>query len=71
MKTADVPALFDLLRKTVEETPVDISDDQKISVTISIGVCLSNQGSLEKMLACADAKLYEAKESGRNRVIVG
>ncbi|MFA6900750.1 MAG: diguanylate cyclase [Desulfurivibrionaceae bacterium] len=71
MNTDDVLALFDLLRKTVEETPVDIGGGQKIPVTISIGVCLSLQGSLEKMMGCADAKLYEAKKGGRNRIIVG
>lgn len=71
MKTDDALALFEHLRKTIEKTPVDIGGGQKIPVTISIGVCLSHQVSLEKMLACADTKLYEAKEGGRNRVIVG
>lgn len=71
MNADSAPTVFDLIRKRVEETPVDIGGGRKISVTISIGVCLSAKGSLEEMLGQADAKLYEAKESGRNRVIVG
>lgn len=71
MNTEHGPAVFDQIRQAIEEAPVDIGGGQQIAVTISVGVCLSKQGSLEKMLAIADAKLYEAKENGRNRVVVG
>lgn len=71
MKSGDCRPLFDLLRKAVEETPVDIGGGREITLTISIGVCHSRQPSLEEMRARADHNLYEAKESGRNRVVVG
>jgi diguanylate cyclase (GGDEF)-like protein len=71
MNSDDVIPIFDLLRKAVEESPVDIGGGKEIKVTISMGVCQTRLPSLEEMLAAADAKLYEAKESGRNRVVVG
>ncbi|HEX2094210.1 MAG TPA: tetratricopeptide repeat protein [Longimicrobiaceae bacterium] len=41
----------------------------ELSVTLSIGVCGDPAlGSYTELLACADARLYEAKRSGRNRV---
>lgn len=41
-----------------------------ISVTVSIGVAgLKGQGSVEALLAAADAALYRAKAEGRNRVV--
>jgi diguanylate cyclase (GGDEF)-like protein len=40
-----------------------------LHVTMSMGLCADlTTGSLEKMLAAADEKLYAAKSSGRNRV---
>lgn len=44
---------------------------KKISVTISIGVCMYRQGlEIEDMLKNADAALYQAKAEGRNCVRV-
>jgi len=41
------------------------------SLTCSFGVAEYKQGeSIEAMIECADSALYEAKESGRNQVIV-
>ena len=41
----------------------------ELGVTVSIGLCDDvSLGHYEKMLAAADAKLYEAKRSGKNRV---
>jgi diguanylate cyclase (GGDEF)-like protein len=42
-----------------------------LAVTISIGICADTEmPSHERMLAAADARLYEAKAAGRNRVVV-
>lgn len=71
MNSDDCRPLFELLRKTVEENPVALGDGRQITVTISIGVCPSRQNSLTEMLATADRYLYEAKASGRNRVVAG
>ena len=42
-----------------------------ISITASLGVAtvMAGDESLEELLRRADAALYQAKESGRNRVI--
>jgi PleD family two-component response regulator len=37
---------------------------------LSVGLCMHTHDDLEAMMRCADAKLYEAKESGRNQVRV-
>jgi diguanylate cyclase (GGDEF)-like protein len=43
--------------------------DPELRVTMSMGLCADTQiGSFEKMVAAADEKLYQAKNSGRNRV---
>ena len=57
------------LRQTVADMPVNY-EGQTISVTVSIGVGSAEGGeaSLETLLGVADAALYQAKESGRDRV---
>jgi diguanylate cyclase (GGDEF)-like protein len=47
--------------------------DHEIGCTVSIGVTASlpEGDSLDKLLARADAALYEAKNAGRNRVVAG
>jgi len=48
------------------------SEKGDVSVSVSIGVAEmeKSRGSFEKLLAAADAALYSAKETGRNRVRV-
>ncbi len=42
-----------------------------LRVTMSMGLCDDMKcGSVEKMLAAADESLYEAKRSGRNRIVI-
>ena len=64
------------LRKTIEDSKIDITDAgvsgiSYINVTVSIGVCKyeSSMTSFE-FVKKADKALYEAKTTGRNRVIV-
>jgi diguanylate cyclase (GGDEF)-like protein len=70
LKEKDAKKVFETLRQTVEDSPVEIDDGKKIKVTISIGVVTELADSLEDMLKKADSLLYEAKKTGRNKVIV-
>lgn len=58
------------IRAGVEITPLDV-DGKELSMTISLGIATySDQDdiSVEELVKEADSYLYEAKESGRNRV---
>lgn len=62
--------LAERLRRLVESSSFDY-EQQKIRVTASIGIAeLSVENSTaEKLIAAADAALYSAKGSGRNRAV--
>lgn len=60
------------LRAQIEHTPIHING-HAITCTITLGVAGSDSGMLDnfdQMLIRADQALYEAKESGRNRVLL-
>lgn len=60
------------LRRAVADSPVSVNgQDDPIKITISIGVAteIAGQSSLENLLRRADDALFEAKETGRNRVV--
>jgi two-component system cell cycle response regulator len=58
------------LRASVESHLFEYRDE-RISVTISVGVgaCLKATANAQQLIVDADAALYEAKRSGRNRVV--
>ena len=63
------------LRKSVENSPIPINDEnsdvKSIKVTISMGLAeFNNLETGEELFERADKALYEAKESGRNRVCI-
>ena len=63
------------LRKAVETSPIPINDEnsdvKSIHVTISMGLAeFNNKETGEELFERADKALYEAKESGRNRVCI-
>ena len=60
--------VFNDLRNSIERSKAKGRSCETVGVTISIGICDRPLGSLDAMLAAADAALYKAKRSGRNRV---
>jgi diguanylate cyclase (GGDEF)-like protein len=65
----DALALANIICRRIEATPFDIKTEH-IRVTVSIGVAalFEEAADLDQALAIADASLYEAKHTGRNRV---
>jgi len=59
------------IRKNVEKTSIELSNREKINITVSIGVaCYPEPINDFKMLReKADMALYEAKRTGRNKVV--
>lgn len=62
--------VFDRLRNAVSKLVFD-GPENSFNVTISVGVCVDPLDSLDAMMKRADDLLYQAKEGGRNRVIIG
>ncbi len=61
--------LFERLRRMVEKQRIK-TDTDSVSVTISIGVTTKVAETLEDTLNRADKLLYEAKNGGRNKVVI-
>ena len=63
--------LAERLRQKISQSPLKIND-LKIPLTMSIGVAgLTDQMEPEELVKRADSAMYCAKQSGRNRVMVG
>ncbi|MDP2143335.1 MAG: diguanylate cyclase [Gallionella sp.] len=62
--------LAERLRAAIEETTFHDDAGKEIRITVSIGVAElpSSAGSLQELVSAADTALYDAKQSGRNRV---
>jgi diguanylate cyclase (GGDEF)-like protein len=71
IKENDVNMLSERIREAIEKS-ILISGENKISITVSIGMTLSQSDdtSWEKVLDRADNALYQAKNTGRNKVQV-
>ncbi|MGQ8363983.1 GGDEF domain-containing protein [Glaciecola sp. 1036] len=58
------------LREKMNKDPINF-DKRSLSITISIGVATNTSGvAFDKLIAVADNALYQAKETGRNKVVV-
>jgi len=61
------------IRKSIEYTYVDVGNGKKINVTVSIGglfIRLFKREPVKNLIEKADELMYQAKRSGKNRVIV-
>lgn len=60
------------LRKKVEAHKFNISDKENLSITISIGVSTypHTTKNIDELLEDSDKALYEAKRTGRNKVVL-
>jgi len=58
------------IRESIAATDITLEDNQTFRITVSIGVVTLKEGTatLDTLLRLADAALYEAKRSGRNRI---
>jgi two-component system cell cycle response regulator len=61
------------IRATVERASFNISAGQPLQITVSVGVGIAATGTadVDALIERADRALYEAKNSGRNRIALG
>ena len=65
----NLTTLFEKIRLAFENNVIK-TNNLEISYTISTGICFGLLNSLEEMINISDEALYEAKTSGRNKVII-
>jgi diguanylate cyclase (GGDEF)-like protein len=67
----DVKLVGERIRRAVAETSVE-DGDQRVGVTVSLGGATfrDTSDSTDSLIALADDALYEAKEGGRDRLVV-
>jgi diguanylate cyclase (GGDEF)-like protein len=68
MEGQQAMAVFNDLRNSIERSKAKCGK-ATVGVTISIGICDEPKESVDAMLAAADAALYKAKRTGRNKVV--
>lgn len=70
----NVELVFERFRKKIEESEVEFTDEEgelhTLKFTVSIGVTMELNEDFDAMLKFADLKLYEAKNYGRNLVVL-
>ena len=63
--------LGDRLRKMIEERPLMMDDGEMIRITVSVGVAQARAPyDKTELISQADQALYQAKETGRNKVVL-
>lgn len=69
---AGAAVVSERIRSAICSKPVDIGKGQTINVSVSIGVALfpDDAATENELVSAADRAMYNAKETGRNRVFV-
>lgn len=63
-------AIAERVRTAIEHLTIERLDGQgRLQITASLGVTATTDGETEKLIADADAALYEAKRAGKNRTV--
>ena len=65
----EVIQTFEEIREAFAKNVIKL-DNLNLKYTVSIGLCIDFGESLEQMMKFSDVALYEAKEKGRNKVIM-
>ncbi|NOQ30898.1 MAG: diguanylate cyclase [Helicobacteraceae bacterium] len=65
----DTFALFEKIRLNFEENEIKI-DELTLKYTVSLGVAYGKCNDINELIKVSDNALYEAKDNGRNRVII-
>jgi diguanylate cyclase (GGDEF)-like protein len=69
--TKGLKTIAEAVKQAVAASPITLGDARRVSLTVSIGACLVAHGeSVEAVADLADAALYHAKDTGRDRVVV-
>lgn len=71
-QTSELAVIAETIRQEIEMTPFFVTDDQPLHLTISCGVAglPEHASTISDLLVRADQALYQAKNSGRNLVVV-
>lgn len=64
----DLATAGERVRAAINEAPFAVGIDRLLDLTISVGAAVGQIANLHEVTAAADVALYEAKETGRNRV---
>lgn len=70
ISSANALKVAEKMRRKIEEDKMQLTDGRKYRVTVSIGVATYNgHPDYQHLLRQADQAMYQAKQSGRNRVV--
>ena len=61
--------ILEMIRTQISTTKIMVSESESIEITISIGLNSTILGTLDQLTDGADTLLYEAKATGRNKMV--